>query len=371
MTLKKCPFCAELIQDEAVYCKHCKNTLSASNIKVTGHDARAPNESTRGGVSGFIAFIVVCAILATTNPNKRDFTEYATNEIFNKINRAGDFDNEFSAAMAKGLTEIVLDNSLRESNYLIFSTYTIDLHLLRIFNPTIKDIKFLAIAGQFIPLDVSTLNQIGAQNTVASSTKQKSESDSNQPTENPRNTIMVFQNTELNNMLVGAYNSDKNLIATEVNTIAVRPKPPVGNKPEARKYNSDALNEMQAGNYTLAEDLFAYGYKLNPADAEIVNNLAYVQIKEGKFDDAIYNLENTLLISSNRSAAWFNLYELLAIKGDSDINVCASYALGLKYSKNKDKAIDYGMERINQENDYSIKRKLQDGLECGKSKSLD
>lgn len=99
-------------------------------------------------VAGFL-----CVILALTSPNKSQFTEYISTALFNQIDNKDLNHNPLAKQFAKGLTNLFLDSAVQEKDYVLFKVFAIDLHLIRAFNGGVKDVVFIGIAGQFIPLN--------------------------------------------------------------------------------------------------------------------------------------------------------------------------------------------------------------------------
>ena len=67
-----------------------------------------------------------------------------------------------------GFTNLLVDGLIEHRNYIVFSTYSLDLNLLRAFGGNVNDVKYMGIAGQFIPLSIPDFNKVAQSSSNSS-----------------------------------------------------------------------------------------------------------------------------------------------------------------------------------------------------------
>jgi hypothetical protein len=168
---KQCPFCAEIIKSGAIKCKHCGSEIHSEGV--FSQEIVDENKSNYFSF-GFVFLIIVSGILALTAPTKSEFTEYLTKELFKNAPKELQT-NPTIHSVTKGITNLFLDAAVNEKNYLIFKVFNIDMHLIRSFGHNVKDVKFVAIAGQFIPLSSNENDTKEMASKVAKNVNSKSD----------------------------------------------------------------------------------------------------------------------------------------------------------------------------------------------------
>ena len=101
--------------------------------------------------------------LIASNPDKSEFVEFLIKKSSTINSKSENSDNGFSKNIVAGLAGLALESAVHERNYFIFSTYTLNLHVSRLFNIVnagSPNIKFIGIAGQFIPLSNPLNNNV-------------------------------------------------------------------------------------------------------------------------------------------------------------------------------------------------------------------
>ena len=214
------------------------------------------------------------------------------------------------------------------------------------------------------------------KNVVAPQDKVSSQPDSNyinnrienQHSNKSSDAIRIFGNQDFNVLIASAFSGDSGKIESIFGKYKMQPQPERGDRPVARKLNSQGLVVFNKGDYSSAANLFLQGVKADQSDPELINNYAYALLKNGQYKESVAALEKTLAIAVDRSAAWFNLYDLLAQQNADSSAVCGSLVLGLKFTKNPSNSIAYIEDQLSKETDANLANSKRQALECAKSK---
>ena len=98
-----------------------------------------------------LIIVVVAVLLAYTNPEKGDFVQFLNQEISKSMDETAPELGKEAKSFASGLMAVAIDKSTEQKDYVVFSVLKVDTSFLRLFSSEIPDLKFIGIAGQFIP----------------------------------------------------------------------------------------------------------------------------------------------------------------------------------------------------------------------------
>ena len=95
--------------------------------------------------------LVICGLfLYASNPEQAEFDQFVRSTVEVKVESGNALVDMLTAGIASGLAK---DNTIRK-NYFLFSVYTVDLSVLAALGKDVpRQVKFLAIANNFIPLN--------------------------------------------------------------------------------------------------------------------------------------------------------------------------------------------------------------------------
>lgn len=169
----------------------------------------------------------------------------------------------------------------------------------------------------------------------------------------------VFLNRNLQEMLVGSASNNDQAIDAGLQAVRSLVKPDRGDRAAARKLNTEGLAKFNTAIYGEAMELFNRARQLDKSDVEIVNNYAYAALKHGSLTVVIPALEQALLITPDRTAAWGNLYQVLAMQAATEISIRGAMALVLRFSKNQERTHQFIRQQIASEPDKAVQARLQ------------
>jgi len=132
------------------------------------------------------------------------------------------------------------------------------------------------------------------------------------------------------------------------------PKPDLGNRPVARKLNSQGLEYFKQENYPEAITLFAEAMKENPKDVEVAGNLGFSYLKNGQPNEAVHYLTKALLLDPRRTATWTPLAESYALLNQEAL-ATAALSISYSWSSDREKSKKFYQDQLDKNRDSNPK----------------
>jgi tetratricopeptide (TPR) repeat protein len=151
------------------------------------------------------------------------------------------------------------------------------------------------------------------------------------------------QRSLLQTMVTGMRTNDEESLQSALQSIKKHPVPRKGDRKVARELNDAGLAALKVKDLSNAISSFQRGTEADPADQEIFNNLGFALLESERYKESETALYKALELNPERAAAWFNLGQVLAIKGDKNSAV-ACLLLSNRFSKNPEKNKEYMAE---------------------------
>jgi hypothetical protein len=145
--------------------------------------------------------------------------------------------------------------------------------------------------------------------------------------------------------------------------------PKLGNRKKARAANARGLADLQSGRISDAVGAFLEAHVANPADVEIVNNLGYAYLLNNDLVPAEDYMLIALTMQPDRSAAWDNLGQIYAKKGQM-ADAVASFSNAYRFSRDVNRTHSYFVSWMEKENDVSLKQALRQATQVGERRFL-
>lgn len=112
-----------------------------------------------------------------------------------------------------------------------------------------------------------------------------------------------------------------------------------GDRRLSRAGNAEGLQLLRNGNAAGAALVFRRAWAADPSDVDVVNNLGYALMQAGQLKDALATLEQTIAMAPDRTNAWANYAETLALTGNES-GAAAALRIALRYSADHQKSVD-------------------------------
>ena len=136
------------------------------------------------------------------------------------------------------------------------------------------------------------------------------------------------------------FNQSFKLIELKKEIESIFNKPESGDVKQARALNQEGLNLFRNKDYENAYKLFLDANRNNPADIEVINNIAYALIKLREFRKAEELLGYVLSNSPGRTSAWANLGEVYSALNKNEAAI-AAFIVSFNFSSNREKTMDF------------------------------
>lgn len=190
--------------------------------------------------------------------------------------------------------------------------------------------------------------------TAVQPSPQETQAESKSPLSQKANPIDVLQSypieaarQHLGEMLDAAKLGGNLNLQDQVQALAALRKPPRGDHRAALALSAQGSSALKSGNFEASAKLLEEALRLDPSDAEGLNSLAFVRLKQHQLSSARNAALASLLLLPTRTATWANLAFILAEDGKLG-SASSAFYLAYHFSKDKPETQNY-LQRLNSE----------------------